>query len=116
MERLKLFVQQSSLRYSSFSFTLNNVDNEFLQSLLMRPSIVRAHRKEKQCKTNSIDNSRTTFFRHVVSDLPLTDALLNLVLTCLNSREAMINNEAIQHTIRILFGHAIERSVQYGSN
>ena len=45
------------------------------------------------------------------SDIPLTDAVLNLLHTGLHSREAIMSNESIHQIVRILFGHLIEEFV-----
>jgi hypothetical protein len=45
------------------------------------------------------------------SDIPLTDVVLNLVHTCLHSRDAIISNESIHRILRTIFGHLIEEFV-----
>jgi hypothetical protein len=45
------------------------------------------------------------------SDIPLTDAVLNLIDTCLHSRDAIISNESIHQILRTILGHFIEESV-----
>ncbi|CAF1419109.1 unnamed protein product [Adineta steineri] len=91
MDELRYFVRQSSLRSTSNSLTLNPTDTEFLQSLLTRPSIATSRRKEK-----------------LQSDIPLTDTTLNLIQTCLHSRDKMINYESTHRILRTIFGHLIE--------
>ncbi|CAF0949390.1 unnamed protein product [Adineta ricciae] len=91
MEQMKFFIQQSSLRYSSYSLSLNSIDSVFLQSLLTRPSIVTSQRKAKS---------------H--SNIPLTDAILKLIHTCLHSRDDIISYESTHQIFRTLFGHFTE--------
>ncbi|UJR36998.1 hypothetical protein I4U23_029706 [Adineta vaga] len=94
-EQFKYFIQQSSLRYSSYSLILNPIDSVFLQSLLTRPSIVTAHRKEK-----------------THSSIPLTDAVLKLVHTSLHSRDEIISYESTHQILRTIFGHFIEEFIK----
>ncbi|CAF1199843.1 unnamed protein product [Adineta ricciae] len=91
LEQMKFFIQQSSLRYSSYSLSLNSIDSEFLQSLLTRPSIVTSQRKAKS---------------H--SSIPLTDSILKLIHTCLDSRDDIISYESTHQIFRTLFGHFTE--------
>lgn len=91
LDQFKFFIQQSSLKYSAYSLTLNSIDSEFLQSLLTRPAIVTSRRKDK-----------------IQSDIPLTDSVMNLIHTCLHSREAIISYESIHQILRTIFGHFIE--------
>jgi len=42
------------------------------------------------------------------SNIPLTDAVLNLIHTCLHSRDAIISNESIHQILRTILGHFIE--------
>jgi hypothetical protein len=110
MEQLKYFNERSSrLQYRNVS-RLNSYDSVFLQSLLTRPSIVTSHRKEKHRKKKIIK------FSEIInslsdSDIPITDAVLNLVHTCLHSRDAIISNESIHRILRTIFGHLIEEFV-----
>ena len=47
-----------------------------------------------------------------VSDIPLTDALLNLVHTCLHSRDAIVSYESVHQMLRTVFGHLVEKYVR----
>ncbi|CAF2910667.1 unnamed protein product [Rotaria sp. Silwood2] len=91
MEQLEFYIRQSSFRCTSSSLQLNSTDSAFLQSLLPRPSIVTSRR-------NKI----------IHSDIPLTDAVLNLIHTCLHSRDAIISYQSIHQILRTFFGHFIE--------
>ncbi|CAF1134037.1 unnamed protein product [Rotaria sordida] len=91
MERLKFYIQQSSFRCSSSSVKLNSIDSEFLQLLLTRPSITTSSR-------NKI----------IHSDIPLTDAVLNLIHTCLHSRDVIISYQSVHQILRTVLGHFIE--------
>ena len=97
MEQLKYFNERSSRLQQTRSAKLSSHDSDFLQLLLARPSIVSSHRKEKTSYSDS--------------DVPLTDAVLNLVHTCLHSRDAIISNESIHRILRTIFGHLIEEFV-----
>ena len=45
------------------------------------------------------------------SDIPLADAVLDLIQTCLHSRETIISYQSIHQILRVVFGHFIEESV-----
>ncbi|CAF3441686.1 unnamed protein product [Rotaria socialis] len=95
MDQFKSFIQRSSFRCPSYSLELNSIDSEFLQLLLTRSSIPTSREK------------------HIIqSDIPLTDALLNLIHTCLHSRDTYISYESTNQSLRTVLGYLIEEFVK----
>ena len=111
MEQLKLFTQQSSLRYCLYSPKLNSKDSEFLELLLTRPSIPRSARNKTIRKTKTKLNIFFCYLNLLESDIPLTDAVLDLIHTCLHSRDTIISYQTNHQILRTVFGHLIEEFV-----
>lgn len=112
IDQLRSFIQQSSLRCSFQSMTLNSADKDFLQLLSTRPAI---EKKKHSNIQKSNEKKRDDFHRRVVlfsaSEIPLTDTFLNMAFTCLHSRDAFITNESIYRIFRTIFGHFVEKFV-----
>lgn len=47
------------------------------------------------------------------SEIPLTDAVLKLIHTCLHSRDEVISYQSTHQILRTIFGHFIERSASH---
>ncbi|CAF0769818.1 unnamed protein product [Rotaria sp. Silwood1] len=91
LEQLKFYIHQSSFRCPSSLVQLHSTDSTFLQTLLTRSSIATSRR-------NKI----------IHSDIPLTDAVLDLLHICLHSSDAIISYQSIHQILRTVFGHFIE--------
>ena len=86
-------------------------DKNLLKVLLKRISIVNdfSHSTAGQHETHHNFAKRSLII--TVSDLPLTDSLLDLIYTCLNSRDTMISQPSVRRLFRTLVGGLLEKFV-----